>query len=136
MTDGVSAQNSDSVRYPKTRAGAVLLLTGADMAYTAHHAIQRGNAAPRIGVTAHCAGALSGVFLGLAFYRTAASVATPSTPARALPSSNAYFCSRCRGQSLMPSLQVCSGLTMVAGVLFCLYWIYYDKPGAGLGLAF
>lgn len=121
--------NCGSVRYPKTRAGAVLLLTGADMAYTAHHAIQRGNAAPRIGVTAHCAGALSGVFLGLAFYRTA--TAAPSTLTH-----SAYSCCGGHRRALLTSLRACSGITLAAGVLFCLVWIYLDKPGEGLGLSF
>ncbi|XP_034230557.1 uncharacterized protein LOC117639216 [Thrips palmi] len=125
--------NSDAVRYPKTRAGAVLLLTGADMAYTAHHAIQRGNAAPRIGVTAHCAGALSGVFLGLAFYRTSPS--SLAGLARTHPSYLSYFCYCCHRRCVLSSLQVCSGIVMAAGVLFCLVWIYFDKPGEGLGLS-
>ncbi|KAK3921026.1 Protein rhomboid [Frankliniella fusca] len=116
--------NAHSVRYGRTRAGAVLLLTGADMAYTAHHAIKLGNAAPRIGVTAHCAGAVSGLFLGLALYRTVSAGPGPAPG----PGS-------CTKPAQYRAASIGSALLLGATAVFCLVWVHLAQSAAAAAAA-
>ena len=112
-------QNPGHVRYGKTRACAVLLVTGADIAYTAHHALRRGNAAPRIGVTAHCVGAVGGLLLGLALYRGS----RPCPPCAGLPQPWPTYRTR-------RALKIASSVLLSVATVFSVAWIFITRHGA------
>lgn len=101
----------------------------ADVAFTLHHALHRNNVGPRISVTAHAAGALSGLPLGLAVY---APHPHPSHGDGYDDDDDDDGDPRMQRRHLRARVaRLASALLLVAAAVFCPVWIYL--AGARVG---
>ncbi|GLG95002.1 Protein rhomboid [Gryllus bimaculatus] len=61
--------NFGTIRYKVYRTVAVVVLALTDIAFSLHHHYTFGNECPRVGLAAHCSGAVAGFVLGLVLFR-------------------------------------------------------------------